>query len=82
MRNLLALCALVVLAVGGTGWYRGWYAVEPLPADLGKMAFRVEIDRVQIGKDAVDAVKALQRLTASAERKDEKKSPEAAEGGN
>ena len=73
MRNLLAFLAAVVLLVGGTGWYRGWYVVESQPADLGKMAFRVEVDCLQIGRDAQDGVRALRQ--AFARKEEEKKAP-------
>lgn len=80
MRNLLACLAAVVLVVGVTGWCRGWYTVEALPADLGKLAFKVEIDRIQIASDAVDTVKAVRKLASSVERKEQKKGEAIPEG--
>jgi hypothetical protein len=61
MRNLLALAAALLLAFGLTCYYRGWCSAEPLPSDIGKSAFRVEIDRLKIARDVMDAARAIQR---------------------
>jgi hypothetical protein len=61
MRNLLALLAAVVLIFLGVGAWRGWYGVTRQTSDLGKVAFRFEIDAVRIGQDAMQAVKSLSR---------------------
>ena len=67
MRNLLAFMAAVVLIFLGLGAWRGWYAVTRQTSDLGKVAFRFEVDAVRIGQDAVNAAKALSRSGESAE---------------
>ena len=67
MRNLLALLAAVVLIFLGLGGWRGWYGVTRQTSDLGKVAFRFEIDAVRIGQDAMQAVKSLSRSTEAAE---------------
>ena len=61
MRNLLALLAAVVLIFLGVGAWRGWYGVTRQTSDLGKVAFRFEIDTVRLGQDAMQAVKSLSR---------------------
>jgi hypothetical protein len=61
MRNLLAFLAAVVLIVGVTGWCRSWYAVETVPADVGKVAFRVDVNCLQIAHDARDGVRAVRQ---------------------
>ena len=67
MRNLLALIAAIVLIFLGLGAWRGWYGVTRQESDLGKVAFRFEIDAVRIGSDAIQAVKSLSRSGESAE---------------
>ncbi len=61
MRNLLALFAAVSIAFGVACYYRGWCSVEPLSSDIGKSAFRVEIDRIKIAQDVMEGARALQR---------------------
>ena len=61
MRNLLAFMAAIVLIFLGLGAWRGWYGVTRQESDLGKVAFRFEIDAVRIGADAMQAVKSLSR---------------------
>jgi hypothetical protein len=67
MRNLLALLAAIVLIFLGVGGWRGWYGVTRQESDLGKVAFRFEIDAVRIGSDAMQAVKSLSRSAEAAE---------------
>jgi hypothetical protein len=61
VRNLLALLAASVLIFLSLGAWRGWYGVARQTSDLGKVAFRFEIDAVRIGQDAMQAVKSLSR---------------------
>ena len=61
MRNLLAFMAAIVLIFLGLGTWRGWYGVTRQESDLGKVAFRFEIDAVRMGADAMQAVKSLSR---------------------
>ena len=61
MRNLLAFMAAIVLIFLGLGAWRGWYGVTRQESDLGKVAFRFEIDAVRIGADAMQAVRSLSR---------------------
>ena len=61
MRNLLALLAAIVLLFLGVGAWRGWYGVTRQTSDLGKVAFRFEIDAVRMGEDAMQAVRSLSR---------------------
>ncbi len=72
MRNLLAFLAAVVLIFLGLGAWRGWYAVTRQESDLGKVAFRFEIDAVRIGQDAVNAAKALSRSGEKAKEGEQK----------
>jgi hypothetical protein len=62
MRNLLALMAVLFLGFAGTSYFRGWCNVSTLPADTGKSAFRVEIDRDRIATDFTEAAKAVQHF--------------------
>ena len=67
MRNLLALLAAIVLIFLGLGAWRGWYGVTRQESDLGKVAFRFEIDAVRMGQDAMQAVRSLSRSGEGAE---------------
>ena len=67
MRNLLAFLAAIVLIFLGLGAWRGWYGVTRQESELGKVAFRLEIDAVRIGSDAMQAVKSLSRKGEKAE---------------
>ena len=67
MRNLLAFMAAIVLIFLGLGGWRGWYGVTRQESDLGKVAFRFEIDAVRIGADAMQAVRSLSRSGEKAE---------------
>lgn len=67
MRNLLAFMAAIVLIFLGLGAWRGWYGVTRQESDLGKVAFRFEIDAVRIGADAMQAVRSLSRSGEKAE---------------
>ena len=68
MRNLLAFIAAIVLIFLGLGAWRGWYGVTRQTSDLGKVAFRFEVDVVRIGQDAAQAVKSLSRNAEGAEK--------------
>ena len=67
MRNLLAFMAAIVLIFLGLGAWRGWYGITRQESDLGKVAFRFEIDAVRIGADAMQAVRSLSRSGEKAE---------------
>lgn len=54
MRNLLATLAVLVIVFSILGWARSWYTVGSQPADLGKFAFRIEIDAPKVGTDFKD----------------------------
>src|SRR5262245_54640567 len=62
MRNLLAILALAGLALALGGGLRGWYTIESVPAEPGRSAFRVEVDRVKVGQDLLAGMRALQKL--------------------
>jgi hypothetical protein len=74
MRNLLAVLAVVLIATLTAGWCRGWYTVQLLDADPGKTAFRVEVDRLKVGNDFVDAAKAVQNCLGSDKKGEENSS--------
>jgi hypothetical protein len=76
MRNLLAFIAVIVISFSTACYYRGWCYIESLPADPGRTAFRVEIDRLRIARDVMDGARAIQRALATEQREAEK----AAEG--
>ena len=54
MRNLLALAALLLIAFGVVGYYRGWYVIKQNTATDGH--YTVDIDGKKIQAD-VNATK-------------------------
>jgi hypothetical protein len=73
MRNFLAFLAVVALALAAGGYYCGWYTVQAVPAEQGRTAFHVEVDRTKIGNDLVDAAREVRRALSKdpAEEKDQ-----------
>jgi hypothetical protein len=59
MRNLLAGLATLVILFAILGAVRNWYTVIGQPADLGKVAFRVEFDALKVGTDISDGYRFL-----------------------
>lgn len=60
MRNLLALVGLVVVLVGGLGWYLQWYKFGTAPTGDGHTKVTFDVDGNEIKKDVKkgeDAIK-------------------------
>ena len=51
MKNLLALIGLVVVGVGGLGWYLGWYQIGTEPASNGHRHIEVDVNTKKIAED-------------------------------
>ena len=51
MKNLLALVGLVVVGVGGVGWYLGWYQIGSEPAPNGHRHIEVDVNAKKIADD-------------------------------
>jgi type IV secretory pathway VirB6-like protein len=51
MRNLLALAALLLIAFGVLGYYRGWYTIQKNTASDGHPSYTVDIDSQKIQAD-------------------------------
>jgi hypothetical protein len=87
MRNLLALLALLLLVIGGAGWYLGWFTLHTQPGDSGHRKVSIDIDTNKIGQDLHKGEEHLQDIiknanksgtdtkTTKEEAKDPKKNP-------
>src|SRR4051812_12450038 len=51
MKNLLALVGLLVVGVGGLGWYLGWYQIGSDPAPSGHRHINVDVNTAKITQD-------------------------------
>lgn len=56
MRNLLAIAAVVLIAVGALGYYQGWFTVEKTKTGDGHTTIKVDIDGNKV-EDDVNSVK-------------------------
>ena len=52
MRNLFALIGILVVAVGGTGWYLGWYKVNVSKNPDGKLEIQTNVDTQKVSGDS------------------------------
>jgi hypothetical protein len=72
MRKLLGFVLLLVLIVGGVGWYLGWFRFSTSSnADTGNRDVHLNIDTNKIKKDAQNA---KEKITGSNDKT--KPSPE------
>ena len=62
MKNLLALVGLVVVGVGGLGWYLGWYQIGTAPAPSGQRHFNVDVNTAKITQDLQKGEKKIEAL--------------------
>lgn len=67
MRNLLAGLATLVILFAILGAVRNWYSVVGQPADLGKVAVRVEFDPLKVGTDIADCYRFLHSKMSKAQ---------------
>jgi len=52
MRNLLAFVGAAVLTFAGTGWYLGWYKLQPAPGLTdGHQSVTIDIDGRKVSSD-------------------------------
>ncbi|MBY0457481.1 MAG: hypothetical protein K2V38_09110 [Gemmataceae bacterium] len=59
MRNLLALIGLLVVGVGGGGWYLGWYKLDVTRKGDGNLQITTDVDTKRARGDLEDAGKHL-----------------------
>jgi hypothetical protein len=63
MRNMLAFMALMVLVVGGAGWYLDWFKVRSQPAQApGQRSLSIDINTNKIGTDLHKGEQKLQEI--------------------
>lgn len=65
MRNILALLALLVLVVGGMGWYLNWFSIQSTPGAGGKRQVNIEIDTQKISADLQKETSRIQQALDS-----------------
>ena len=51
MRNVLALIGLLVIGVGGLGWYLGWYKIQSTPTPDGHRQIQIDLNTNKITED-------------------------------
>ena len=52
MRNLFALIGLLVVVVGGAGWYLGWYKVNVSKNPDGNLQIQTDVDTKKLAGDS------------------------------
>jgi hypothetical protein len=52
MRNLFALIGLLVVVVGGAGWYLGWYKVNVSKNPDGNLKIQTDVDTKKLAGDS------------------------------
>ena len=62
MRNILALLAAMVIMIGGTGWYLGWFSVQSTAGAAGKRQVNIEVDSRKISEDLQKGTEKLQSV--------------------
>ena len=54
MRNLFALIGLLVVGVGGAGWYLGWYKVNFTKNTDGNLQIQTNVDTKKVSGDSAE----------------------------
>jgi tRNA A37 N6-isopentenylltransferase MiaA len=62
MRNILALLAALVIMIGGTGWYLGWFSVQSTAGAAGKRQVNIEVDSRKISEDLQKGTEKIQQV--------------------
>lgn len=71
LSGLLLLIVLVVVALGGVGYYRGWYNVATASnPETGQRAIQVNIDEDKVKADAQKAKATVSGVTGQAKEAD------------
>jgi hypothetical protein len=52
MRNLFALIGILVVGVGGLGWYLGWYKVNVTKNSDGEIKIQTDVDTKKVSGDS------------------------------
>jgi hypothetical protein len=79
MRNLFALIGVLVVGVGGLGWYLGWYKVNVTKAPDGNVRIEADVDVKKAGNDTGEWLK--KGGQAVGEAVDKANGPQAAQPG-
>ncbi len=62
MRNILAFLAAMVIMIGGTGWYLGWFSVQSTAGSAGKRQVNIEVDSRKISEDLQKGTEKIQQV--------------------
>jgi hypothetical protein len=54
MRNLFALIGVLVVGVGGAGWYLGWYKVNFTKNTEGNLQIQTDVDTKKLSGDSAE----------------------------
>jgi hypothetical protein len=57
VRNLLALIGLLVVGVGGLGWYMGWYKLSFTRTSDGNIEIKTDVDTKKVTTDGSNLLK-------------------------
>jgi hypothetical protein len=52
MRNLFALIGILVIGLGGAGWYLGWYKVHVTKNPDGEIQIQTDVDTKKVSGDS------------------------------
>jgi hypothetical protein len=52
MRNLFALIGMLVVGLGGAGWYLGWYQLHVAKTPQGNLEIQTEVDTKKLTTDS------------------------------
>jgi hypothetical protein len=75
VRNLLALIGLLVVGVGGLGWYMGWYKLSFTRTTDGNIEIKTDVDTKKVNTDVTEGLKNISSAV-------ENKANQAAKDGN
>ena len=65
MRNLLALFGLLVIGVGGGGWYMGWYKLSVTRGFDGNLEIKTDVDTKKATADTSEALKNISNVVGN-----------------
>ena len=68
-RNLLAVIGLLVVVVGGVGWYMGWYKLSFTRGTDGNLEIKTDVDTNKVSSDTSNAFKNISAAVNNVEKK-------------
>jgi hypothetical protein len=74
---LLALIGLLVVGVGGVGWYMGWYKISLTRTSDGNLEIKTDVDTKKVNTDVTEGVKNISSAVESKANQAAKDAPPA-----